>query len=365
MQTQNDCMLGVETTKDFLWCSLCEKIDTTWREYGSDNTCEAWYRPGQNQHCCVPATCTTTITAPETHTWWNINVLVTFNGEWSYSEWRDFVIDGWFNSPSSCVLDSNNVVCSFFITPVSTWSDINIESPEWRIIYEGDIQCPQAIKTITSSIWWDLFNCEDNDIQKPFTWDNDDCSSYGSGWFEDWTCCTKCDKAPNTASGQNCEETYWPGWDLDNWICCEWDCPKESETAPEWKKLWDNCERVCDPAEACCWIKLNTVVPFIGDCIEMTTQNSTNGANPNSSNVNQLNAFPFLMMGLSKILVTVILIFSFLVVIAAWLMMVTWVYEEWNYKKWMDRVKKVIVALILLWSSGLILKLINPTFFGG
>jgi Mn2+/Fe2+ NRAMP family transporter len=98
----------------------------------------------------------------------------------------------------------------------------------------------------------------------------------------------------------------------------------------------------------------------------MTTQNSTNDwTNANTSTVNQLNAFPFLMMGLSKILVTVILIFSFLLVIVAGLMMVTWVYEEWNYKKWMDRIKKVVVALILLWSSGLILKLINPTFFWG
>jgi uncharacterized membrane protein YcjF (UPF0283 family) len=106
------------------------------------------------------------------------------------------------------------------------------------------------------------------------------------------------------------------------------------------------------------------VVPFIWDCIEMTTQNSTEWNNWDTSYINQLNAFPFLMMGLSKILVTVILIFSFLVVIAAGLMMVTWVYEEWNYSKWLGRIKKVVVALILLWSSGLILKLINPTFFG-
>jgi len=44
---------------------------------------------------------------------------------------------------------------------------------------------------------------------------------------------------------------------------------------------------------------------------------------PNTSRVNQLNAFPFLMMGLSKIMVTVILIFSFLIVISAGLLMTT------------------------------------------
>jgi Mn2+/Fe2+ NRAMP family transporter len=98
----------------------------------------------------------------------------------------------------------------------------------------------------------------------------------------------------------------------------------------------------------------------------MTSQNDVwSSSNENTSTVNQLNAFPFLMMWLSKILVTAILIFSFLIVIVSWLMMVTWVYDDSNYKKWMEWIKKVVVALILLWSSWLILKLINPSFFGG
>jgi len=45
-------------------------------------------------------------------------------------------------------------------------------------------------------------------------------------------------------------------------------------------------------------------------------------------------------------------------------MMTTWVYSESNYKKGMERIQKVVVWLILLWASGLILKLINPSFFG-
>jgi hypothetical protein len=98
----------------------------------------------------------------------------------------------------------------------------------------------------------------------------------------------------------------------------------------------------------------------------MTSQDNIRDSNdPNKSRVNQLNAFPFLMMWLTKILVTVILIFSFLIIIAAWLMMTTWVYSEQNYKKWMERIQKVIVWLILLWASWLILRLINPSFFGG
>jgi magnesium-transporting ATPase (P-type) len=127
----------------------------------------------------------------------------------------------------------------------------------------------------------------------------------------------------------------------------------------------ETCKCECDPTQRCCGILLNTVVPFIGDCIEMTTQNSiSDPSDPNKSRVNQLNAFPFLMMWLSKILVTIILIFSFLIIIAAWLMMTTGVYKEQNYKTWVDRITKVIVWLILLWASGLILRLINPSFFG-
>jgi phage-related holin len=97
----------------------------------------------------------------------------------------------------------------------------------------------------------------------------------------------------------------------------------------------------------------------------MTSQDDPWSSNaPNTTTINQLNAFPFLMMGLSKILVTIILIFSFLIIIVAWLMMTTWVYSESNYKKGMERIQKVVVWLILLWASGLILKLINPSFFG-
>jgi len=199
--------------------------------------------------------------------------------------------------------------------------------------------------------WW--YNCPPISINltrcdTPLSWWS--CKTYWTWYFDKDNCCIKC--------GNN-EKPDWGG----NCVCDEaaLDCASKKE-----KKANNACKCVCDPAQQCCWIKLNTVVPFIGDCIEMTTVNDTHDSNNlNTSNVNQLNAFPFLMMWLSKILVTVILIFSFLIVIAAGLMMVTWVYDEWNYKKWMTRIKNVIVALILLWSSGLILKLINPSFFWG
>jgi hypothetical protein len=112
-------------------------------------------------------------------------------------------------------------------------------------------------------------------------------------------------------------------------------------------------------------VQLNVPLPFIGDCIELTTSNSTEGARDGSISINQLNAFPVLIKWISKIIVTLIMIFSVIVVIFAWVMMTTSVANEGNYKTWLDMLKKVIIALILLWTSWLILKLINPTFFGG
>lgn len=101
-------------------------------------------------------------------------------------------------------------------------------------------------------------------------------------------------------------------------------------------------------------IKLNTKVPFIGDCIKFGNW---------TDEVNSTSAFPVLMWGLTKIMMTAILIFSFLMVIVWWTMMIAWWFKESYYGKGKDYVKNVLIALILLWTSGLILKLINPNFF--
>ena len=130
-------------------------------------------------------------------------------------------------------------------------------------------------------------------------------------------------------------------------------------TCTEWEdRVEEKCKCVCNPERWCCGVKLNTVVPFIGDCIEMTNWNDT------TQWVNQLNAFPYLMKWLTKILITAIMIFSIIIVIVAWFLMSTSVANEWNYKKGTELLKKVIICLILLWCSWLILKLINPNFFG-
>lgn len=103
----------------------------------------------------------------------------------------------------------------------------------------------------------------------------------------------------------------------------------------------------------CKGIKLNTKVPFIGNCIGTTTNATTT----------QLNAFPHLMGGLMKLVMVIILVMSLLMIVVAGVMMTTGGFEKSNYSKGMDLIKKVAYGLALLGASGVILKLINPNFF--
>lgn len=113
--------------------------------------------------------------------------------------------------------------------------------------------------------------------------------------------------------------------------------------------------------EKCNWIKLNTTVPFIGNCIEVNSSTD----NDTTTSVTQLTAFPRLMSWLSKIVMTAIFVFSFLMVIASGVMMVVWS-MKWataNYDKWVSLLTKVITSLIMLGCVWLILKVLNPSFF--
>lgn len=120
---------------------------------------------------------------------------------------------------------------------------------------------------------------------------------------------------------------------------------------PGQKRVVDTC-KPCSDEWVCCGVKLNTNIPFIGDCIETKSQDST-------SKITEENAFPTLMAWFTKLLMTVILIVCFLVIIVAWVLWTTW-----DSKKWKDMIKWVAIALALLWASGVILRLVNPNFFG-
>jgi len=136
-------------------------------------------------------------------------------------------------------------------------------------------------------------------------------------------------------------------------------CNDSSATCWAWKKMNWSWKCVCDSAQTCCGIQLNTVVPFIWDCIEMSNDPSAG----NTTRVNALTAFPILMWWLSKMIITAILIFSFVMIVVWWILIIAWWISQSNYKQWIDIIKKVIIALALLWASWIILRLINPNFF--
>ena len=402
MQTANchnnkDCKLWVNTISNFLFCNVCEAINSGWIELKSlePKTCQTWYILTGNNLCCEPLECkapSITIDWQTNKTWYSDNNELTV--EIDYSENNDWTIEfntwmikiTWWSSKDFQI---NNKIIEFTLTPDSNSNKIEIDVENGCATLETQ-QCSWAKITLNRDI-----PCQDKKKWAQCTnsgdfWLSGDATDLSAlngqkcelEWYDNsgLDFCPGCDFIPK--SGENCKESHW-SWRYEdsNWCCVncgsdkerDWDnnkcvCIKtNTDCIPKWERLNEKtCKCECDPTKKCCGILLNTVVPFIGDCIEMTTQNDVSSSNDsNTSTVNQLNAFPFLMMGLSKIVVTVILIFSFLIIIAAWLMMTTWVYSEQNYKKGMERVQKVVVGLILLWASGLILKLINPSFFGG
>ena len=115
------------------------------------------------------------------------------------------------------------------------------------------------------------------------------------------------------------------------------------------------------------WIKLNTNVPFIGSCILMkSTWDNLKYSPPkdwNTVEVTEKDAFPILIGWLMQIITTTMLIVSFLLIVFAGVMMTLWgVKADWfNKGKWL--IFKVAGVLALLGMSGIILKVINPSFF--
>lgn len=120
---------------------------------------------------------------------------------------------------------------------------------------------------------------------------------------------------------------------------------------------------VCDSSKKCCGIKLNTNVPFIGNCITLQSD-SIVGENLSWTTVTPITAFPVLTAGLSKILLTAILVISFALIVVGGVMMTTGGADSGNYSTGKNLITKVARWLALLWASGVILRLINPNFFG-
>ena len=126
----------------------------------------------------------------------------------------------------------------------------------------------------------------------------------------------------------------------------------------EWYKMNDQEKCIsCNTPWVCCGIELNTNVPFIGKCIESDAGTWYVGSGETWVTADE--AFPVLMSSLTKILVTIILIVSFVLIII-WGIMIATGNPSWGKKM----IIKVVVGIALLWASGVILRLINPNFFG-
>lgn len=133
---------------------------------------------------------------------------------------------------------------------------------------------------------------------------------------------------------------------------------KECEPAQCWScEIWDVKSQKCEKIG----IKLNTDVPFIGDCIAFG--NTKSKGTGNTTTVNQVTAFPTLMGALMNIVMTATLIIWFLMIVVGGVLITTEGMNPWGQKKGKAMIVKVGAVLAILGLSGVILKLINPTFF--
>jgi hypothetical protein len=103
------------------------------------------------------------------------------------------------------------------------------------------------------------------------------------------------------------------------------------------------------------WIRLNTNVPFVGNCIH-TKEGSADSVTP-------INAFPKLIGALMNLLMTVILIMSLLMIVYAGILLTMSWADSSKYNEGVNKLQKVAIWMALLWASWVILKLINPNFF--
>ncbi len=172
-----------------------------------------------------------------------------------------------------------------------------------------------------------------------------------------------------------------------------------------WAKIVDLCKcpsntksidgfcKPCWDPWVCCGIKLNTNVPFIGNCIELSKSKAcktdadcswgdtcvinqddydknsesewfcVSSQASGETTVTEETAFPILMGSLTKILVTIIILIGFIGILIGWVMITASWGSDSGASKGKELIWRVIIALALLGASWVILRLINPNFF--
>ena len=116
-----------------------------------------------------------------------------------------------------------------------------------------------------------------------------------------------------------------------------------------WWLWWNSVNAAC--WDECDWISLNTCFPVIWDCIHLKGKDGWQWMNPTT-------VFPYMMWAIMRIIMSVVLVVCFIFVIVAW---IKWASND--PKSARDLLKKVAITVLLLWLSGVILKVINPLFF--
>ena len=127
----------------------------------------------------------------------------------------------------------------------------------------------------------------------------------------------------------------------------------QSNSAPSTEQQGTSDKKECK--DWCCWVKLNTNFPIVWNCI-------TFGEGKNETN--STNVFQKMVGALTKITMSVILVVCFVIIIIAWIMR-AWAGEDSSQRtKAKKLIEKVAITILLIWFSWVILRLINPNFFG-
>lgn len=244
---------------------------------------------------------------------------------------------------------------------------------------------------------WHRYTCQlDWDNLLWYCWEKSKSfnSEKNKDWCPRWFYCHICECqswSKTDIEWQCCKE-----WNTDkNWKCCWlWEVPGEdlecikdpllittdNQTNPSnWEinwndelkcfkdSKWECCKKIyydlkTKKDECCEWILLSTNVPFIGQCIVYKKKSDT--SRPVAwLVVDEDSAFPILMWWLSKILVSIILLVSFMGILVGGIMISASGGSDDGSKNWKKLIGNVISALALLGASGVILHLINPNFF--
>lgn len=124
---------------------------------------------------------------------------------------------------------------------------------------------------------------------------------------------------------------WWLWWNLVN-------ADDEQNVVDE--RCWGECNW---------WIRLNTCFPIVWDCIHLKSWEGW---------VDSTTALPYMIGALMKIIMSIIMVVCFILIIVSWIMR-----ASGEATKARELIKKVAITILLLWLSGIILKVINPLFF--